>query len=64
MRRLLGTNDTLGVSKQLKHWVEQGLLVVANPDAGRNVRWNSLSSAEMDLDFFSNLLGKEPDEST
>jgi ATP-dependent DNA helicase RecG len=62
VRRLLGTNDTLGVSKQLKHWVEQGLLIVANPEAGRNVRRYSLSSTETDLDFFSNLLGKEPDE--
>lgn len=38
LRRLLNTNDTLGASKQLKSWVDQGLLVVVNPEAGRNVR--------------------------
>jgi ATP-dependent DNA helicase RecG len=38
LRQLLDTDDTLGASKQLKSWVEQGLLVVANPEAGRNVR--------------------------
>ena len=38
VRQLLATDDTLGVSKQLKHWVDQGLLVIANPEAGRNVR--------------------------
>ena len=55
----MGTDDTLGVSKQLKHWVEQGLIVVANPEAGRNVRRYSMPSTATDLDFFSNLLGKE-----
>ncbi|MEX0718261.1 MAG: ATP-binding protein [Planctomycetaceae bacterium] len=61
VRRLIGTDDTLGVSKQLKNWVEQGLLVVANPDAGRNVRRYMLPGTEF-LDFFSNLDGKEESE--
>lgn len=38
VRKIMGSNDTLGASKQLKHWVEQGLLVISNPEAGRNVR--------------------------
>jgi ATP-dependent DNA helicase RecG len=48
LRQLLGTNDTLGVSKQLKHLVEQGLLVVVNPEAGRNVR--RYTSPALDVD--------------
>ncbi len=42
LRHLLQTNDTLGASKQLKAWVEQGLLIIVNPEAGRNVRRYSL----------------------
>ena len=38
VRRLMGTDDTLAASKQLRRWVEQGLLIVANPEAGKNVR--------------------------
>ena len=38
LRLLLETDDTLGTSKQLKAWVDQGLLIIANPKAGRNVR--------------------------
>jgi ATP-dependent DNA helicase RecG len=54
IRQLLGTDDTLGVSKQLKKWVLQGQLVVANPDAGTNVRRYAKPEAS-DVDFFSNL---------
>lgn len=32
LRQLLDTDDTLRASKQLKAWVEQGLLIVANPE--------------------------------
>lgn len=59
VRHLLGTTDTLGVSKQLKQWVDQGLLIVANPEAGRNVRRYTKPDADPESDFFSNLLGKE-----
>ena len=34
VREILGTDDTLKVSKLLKEWVEKGLLVVENPQAG------------------------------
>jgi len=60
LRRLLDTNDTLGASKQLKAWVEQGLLVVVNPNAGRNVRRYTLPDQELSDEFFSNPVGKEP----
>lgn len=58
VRQLLGTDDTLTASKQLKAWVEQGLLVVANPWAGRNVRRYWLPDTELP-GFFSTLEGKE-----
>ena len=59
IRSLLGTEDTLTASKQLKAWVEQGILIVKNPEAGRNVRRYGLPDTEMP-DFFSNLDRKEP----
>lgn len=54
VRRLLDTDDTLTASKQLKAWVEQGILIVKNPDAGRNVRRYGLPDTELP-DFFSSL---------
>ena len=58
VRKLKQTQDTLGVSKLLKSWVDQGFLEVANPGAGRNVR--CYRKPNDDEDFFSNLIGKEP----
>lgn len=60
LRQLLETDDTLGASKQLKAWVEQGLLIVANPGAGRNVRRYTLPDLDPDLNdpFLSNPDGK------
>lgn len=63
LRQLLSTNDTLGASKLLKAWVEQGLLEVANPEAGRNVRRYTLPDYGDDDEFFSNPKGKEQPES-
>lgn len=65
VRQLLATHDTLAASKQLRRWVEEGLLVVTNPDAGKNVRRYTKPDVEPedDLDkLFSELFGKEPDE--
>jgi hypothetical protein len=56
--QLLNSDHTLGASKQLKKWVQQGLLVVANPDAGTYVRCYMKPGANDD-DLFSRLLGKE-----
>ncbi len=58
LRRLLQTNDTLGTSKLLKSWVDQGLLEVANPEAGRNVRRYTLPGYAPGDDLFSNFQGK------
>lgn len=63
IRQLMQTEDTLRASKMLKSWVEQGLLEVSNPDAGRNVRKYRRPTVDTD-DFFSDVLGKEPDESS
>jgi ATP-dependent DNA helicase RecG len=38
VRRLLKTDSALKASKQLKAWVEAGLLEIANPEAGKSVR--------------------------
>ena len=54
------SEDTLRASKMLKSSVGQGLLQVSNPESGRNVRRYSRPTVDLD-DFFSNLLGKEPD---
>ena len=59
VRKLLDIDDTLTASKQLKAWVEQGLLIVANPEAGRNVRRYTLLDHDSDDDFFSKPDGKE-----
>lgn len=58
LRKLMETEDTLRASKQLTGWVEQGFLVVANPDAGRNVRRYVLPQDAAPT-FFSNPDGKE-----
>jgi hypothetical protein len=34
----MGTENVLGVSKLIRDWVDRGLLVVANPEAGTRVR--------------------------
>ncbi len=52
VRRLMGSDNTLAASKQLRRWVEQGLLVVANPEAGKNVRCYTKPSMSIE-DIFS-----------
>ena len=49
VRRLRETDDTLGTSKLLRTWVDSGLLVVANPDAGKSVRRYAKPDADEDL---------------
>ena len=58
VRQLLSTDDTLRASKQLKHWVEQGVLLVVNPDAGTNVRRYTTPDIASDEQFFS-LMGRK-----
>jgi len=38
VRRLLGSDDALKASKQLRDWVRAGLLEVDNPEAGKSLR--------------------------
>lgn len=57
VRQLLDTDDTLGASKQLKAWVAQGLLVVANPKAGRSLRRYTRADFDPEADSFSKPLG-------
>jgi ATP-dependent DNA helicase RecG len=64
VRNLMGTTDTLGVSKHLRHWVDQGLLIIANPQAGRNVRRYTKPDAEADADLFSSIERKDNEKST
>ena len=49
VRRLRDTDDTLGTSKLLRAWVDSGLLVVANPEAGKSVRRYAKPDAGEDL---------------
>lgn len=63
VRRLLNTDDTLSVSKQLKAWVEQGVLVIANPGEGNKVRRYTLPETPQPS-LFSTLTGKEIGGST
>lgn len=58
VRQLMEVDDTLRASKTLKGWVDQGLLEVANPEAGRNVRRYRKPTFDYG-DFFSILLRKE-----
>ena len=58
VRKLMQTEDTLKASKQLKEWVEIGLLVVANPVAGKRFRkYTKPGFEEADM-LFSKLKGK------
>jgi len=38
VRRILGIDDSLRATRKLREWVDQGLLIVANPKAGKKFR--------------------------
>jgi len=38
LREILGTEDSLRATRQLKEWVSQGQLMIANPNAGKKYR--------------------------
>jgi len=62
VRELLRTDDTLRVSKQLRAWVELGLLEVVNPEgAKQNRRYRKPGPSEQDT-LFSSLSGNEPSQ--
>ena len=48
VRRLRGTDDTLGTTRLLKTWLDRGLLVIANPEAGKRSRRYAKPGSEDD----------------
>ena len=58
VRGFLGTDDTLRASKQIKGWVDRGLLIVANPQAGKRLRRYTKPNAESPAPLFSELPGE------
>lgn len=46
VRRVTNSRSTVKASKLLREWVEKGLLVIGNPEAGTRVRYYQLKSRE------------------
>jgi ATP-dependent DNA helicase RecG len=59
VRKILQTNDTLRVSKQLKEWVDVRLLEVANPDAAKQHRRYRKLGPQAESDIFAWLSGNQ-----
>ena len=57
VKEILRTDDTLKASKMLKEWVDKGLLVVANPEAGTRVRKYAKPERSPVQEMFASLLG-------
>lgn len=56
VRKILGTDNPVRASRQLKSWVERGLLVVANPDAAKqHRRYRRPGAVPVQSLFISNL---------
>ena len=55
VRQLLGSENVLGASKLIREWVERGLLIVTNPEAGTKVRRYAKPGMTPTFDLFSNL---------
>lgn len=60
VRKILGTDNTLGVSRQLKSWVDDRLLEVVNPDSAKQTRRYRKPTTSDGGDLFAWLLGNEP----
>lgn len=58
VREILGTDDRIRASRQLKEWVDLGLLLVANPESAKKLRRYRKPDVDFDLDLFANLVGK------
>lgn len=61
VRKIMGNRDVLGASKQLRAWVQKGLLVIANPKAAKQYRRYTKPSTPPEAPLFSKLLGKHPE---
>lgn len=59
VRRIMKSDDTLSASKQLKRWVDQGLLAIDNPEAGKRVRRYRLAEFDTTGQLFSFVYGKQ-----
>lgn len=59
VRSILGTEDPLRASKLLRAWVERGLLVVANPTAGKRTRRYRRAGVAPEETLFSIADGKQ-----
>lgn len=59
VRSLIVTHDVLGASKQLRAWVQKGLLVVTNPAAAKQHRRYAKPSTPLGAPLFSMLSGKQ-----
>jgi len=55
VRQLMGRDDALAASRQIRSWVTRGLLVVTNPHAGKRVRRYAKPDTEPANSLFSNL---------
>jgi ATP-dependent DNA helicase RecG len=62
VRQLTVTGDVLGASKQLREWVQKGLLVVVNAKAAKQHRRYSKPSTPPEAPLFSKLSGKQPSQ--
>lgn len=60
VRTIIGSG-VLEASKQLREWVQKGLLVVTNPDAAKQKRRYAKPSTPPEAPLFSKLLGKQED---
>jgi len=58
VREILATDDRIRASRQLREWVDLGLLVVANPDSAKKLRQYRKPDVDLDLDLFAILAGK------
>ena len=58
VREILDTDDRIRASRQLKEWVDLGLLVVTDPDSAKKLRRYRKPDIDLDVDLFANLVCK------
>lgn len=61
VRQLLGTEDKIKASRQLKAWVDGGLLIVSNPEASRSQRRYTRPGRPPEEDLFGEIFPDFPD---
>ncbi len=62
VRQVLAGGGVLEASKQLRAWVQKGLLVVVNPDAAKQHRRYTKPGTLPEVPLFSSLPGKQDQE--